>query len=140
MTTPLFILLGFAGWTLLTLLGGVSILRWRQILNGTATFTDFPADTPHGSPAYRRAMRAHANCLENLPVYGAIVVVITAMGLKLPLLDDLAIGFMAARIFQTVIHILCTETSLTVALRFLFFFTQIICLIWMGMIEASAAL
>ncbi|MBT7525976.1 MAG: MAPEG family protein, partial [Rhodospirillales bacterium] len=53
MTTPLFILLGFAGWTLLTLLGGVSILRWRQILNGTATFTDFPADTPHGSPAYR---------------------------------------------------------------------------------------
>jgi hypothetical protein len=68
------------------------------------------------------------------------VVVITAMGLKLPLLDDLAIGFMAARIFQTMIHILCTETSLTVALRSLFFFTQIICLIWMGLIAASAAL
>lgn len=140
MTVPLWVLLAFAGWTLITLIGGVYIMRGRQIFSGMAAVTDFPADTPHGPPAYRRAMRAHANCLENLPVLCAIVVVITALGLKSSLLDDLAIGLMLARVGQTLVHVLFTETTQTVALRSLFFFVQLVCLVWMGVIAALAAL
>jgi hypothetical protein len=73
MSLPLWMLLGFAGWTLLVLLAGVGVRRWLLIFSGQASLTSFPGDTPHGSPAYRRATRAHANCVENLPVFAAIV-------------------------------------------------------------------
>src|SRR4029079_2210216 len=73
MTTPLWTLLAFSGWTLLVLMTGVGIRRWCLILSGRAALASFPGDTPHGSAAYRRAVRAHAHCVENLPVYAAIV-------------------------------------------------------------------
>jgi uncharacterized MAPEG superfamily protein len=60
-------------------------------LSGRAKLNEFPADVPHGSARYRRAMRAHANCVENLPVYTAVVVAITAAGVMSPVLDLLAL-------------------------------------------------
>jgi uncharacterized MAPEG superfamily protein len=52
-----------------------------------------------------RAMRAHANCVENLPVYAAIVVAIAASGVQSPMLDTLAVVLFAARVLQTVTHV-----------------------------------
>lgn len=34
MTIPIWVLLGFAGWTLLTLFGTVGVYRWSHILTG----------------------------------------------------------------------------------------------------------
>jgi hypothetical protein len=67
MTIPQWVLLAFAAWTVAMLICTVGVSRWSKILGGSAKLTDFPADTPHGSPVYRRMMRAHANCVENLP-------------------------------------------------------------------------
>lgn len=131
MTTPLWVLLAFAMWTLAVLLVGIGVRRWSLIFAGKAQLTDFPADSPHGSPAYRRAVRAHANCVENLPVYGAIALAAFAAQVNTPLLDELAIAFLAARIGQTLTHTLFPETNTTVMLRFLFFLAQIVCMIWM---------
>jgi len=130
-TTPLWVLLAFAMWTLAVLLVGIGVRRWSLIFAGKAQLTDFPADSPHGSPAYRRAVRAHANCVENLPVYGAIALAAFAAQVNTPLLDELAIAFLAARIGQTLTHTLFPETNTTVMLRFLFFLAQIVCMIWM---------
>ena len=50
-------------------------------------------------------MRAHANCVENLPVYGAVVVGLVASGIRSPLLDGLAIVLLLARVCQTIVHV-----------------------------------
>src|SRR5215471_15040261 len=105
MTIPVLVLLLFAGWTVATLMATVGVYRWSRILTGRAALSEFRADEQHGSEFYRRAMRAHANCIENLPVYAAIVVTIVASGVRDSTLDVLAVVLLAARVLQTVTHI-----------------------------------
>jgi len=132
MTTPVWVLLGFAGWTILSLCASVGIYRWSRILTGRAGIQEFPADNPEGSDLYKRSMRAHANCIENLPIYTAIVIAIVVTGVQSVILDRLAIIILIARIFQTSVHILFTQTSRVVTVRFTMFAIQIACMIWMG--------
>ena len=127
-------LLAFACWTVLVLLVGVGVRRWLLIFEGRAALTSFPADTPHGSPAYRRAVRAHANCVENLPVFAAIVLVGAFAQRLTPAIDLLAVAFMAARVVQTSIHMLLPETNSVVAARFSFFLVQVIAMIAMAVL------
>ena len=124
MTVPVWVLLGFAAWTLLTLFCSVGVYRWSHILTGRVQIKEFRADVPQGSEWYQRAMRAHANCIENLPVYAAIVVALNATGLHSPTIDVLAIVLLVARVCQTVTHIAFTPTNAAAGIRFAFFFTQ----------------
>jgi len=139
MTIPLWVLLGFAAWTLLTLFTTVGVYRWTRILTGRVAIAEWRADEPQGSEWYRRAVRAHMNCVENLPVYTALVVVLLAIHADTPVLDALAIIILVARIFQTVIHISLEQTNTVAALRFAFFFIQVLCMIAMGVIAAFLA-
>jgi uncharacterized MAPEG superfamily protein len=139
MAVPVWVLLGFAGWTLITLLTTIGVYRWSRILTGRAKITDFPADILHGEEWYRRAIRAHANCVENLPVYGAIVVAIVATGISSSTLDMLAVVLLIARVFQTIVHIAFKQTTVITSIRFGFFFVQIICLFAMGTIVVTEA-
>ena len=139
MTIPLWVLLGFAAWTLLTLFTTVGVYRWTRILTGRVAIADWRADEPQGSEWYRRAVRAHMNCVENLPVYTALVVVLLAIHADTPVLDALAIIILVARIFQTVIHLALEQTNTVAALRFACFFTQALCMIAMGVIAAASA-
>jgi uncharacterized membrane protein YecN with MAPEG domain len=132
MATLHWVLLAFAGWTLSILLFGVGVARWSRILSGRAALTDFPADQPHGSPRYRRILRAHANAVENLPVFTAIVVVATIANALTPLMNTLGLVLIAGRVCQTLVHVLFTETNRTIGLRFGFFVVQIAAMIWMG--------
>ena len=132
MTTPLWVLLAFACWTLLALIIGVGISRWSLILTGRAQLTDFPGDVAHGSTAYRRAVRAHANCVENLPVYGAIAVTAFAAQATGSTMDTLALVFIAARVGQTGIHMALVETNATVSARFTLFLVQVVAMAWMA--------
>ncbi len=132
MTTPLWVLLAFACWTLLALMIGVGIRRWSLILTGRAQLTDFPADLAHGTTAYRRAVRAHANCVENLPVYGAIVMTAFAAQTTSSTMDTLALVFIGARVCQTIVHMALVETNTTVSVRFAFFLVQVVTLFWMA--------
>jgi uncharacterized MAPEG superfamily protein len=86
MTVPILVLLAFAGWTLLTLVGSVGVYRWSRILTGRASIAEWRTDLPQGSDWYQRAMRAHMNCVENLPVYAAIVVALVASGQRRPVI------------------------------------------------------
>ena len=112
----------------------------RQVaLNNMPAVHDFPADAPHGSGWYRRAMRAHANCLESLPLYAAIVVAIAASGVHSRTLDALAIALLVARVVQTVTHVSVEQTNTAVGIRFVFFFIQIACMSAMGILIALRA-
>ena len=136
MTIPVWVLLLFAGWTLATLLATVGVYRWSRILTGRAALSEFRADEPHGSAWYRRAMRAHANCVENLPVYAAVVVAIVASGVRSSMLDTLTVVLLAARVSQTVTHVAFEQTDVVVAIRFAFFFVQLVCMVGMGSLVA----
>lgn len=132
MTIPVWVLLGFAGWTLIVLLGTVGVYRWSRILTGRAAIQEFRSGVPHERDWYRRGMRAHANCVENLPVYGAIVLALVVSKLNSSTLDLLALTIMASRIVQTMTHISFEETSTAVSVRFTFFIFQFVCMFWMG--------
>ena len=140
MTIPVLVLLAFAGWTLLTLTGSVGVYRWSRILTGRASVAEWRADVPQGSDWYQRAMRAHMNCVENLPVYSAIVVALIATGARSSLIDNLAIAMLAARIMQTTVHIALPPTEVAASVRFALFFVQVICMTAMGVIVAVSAM
>lgn len=133
MSIPVWVLLGFSGWTLLILLGTIGVYRWSHILTRRANLVDFPGDVPHGKEWYRRAMRAHANCIENLPIYTAIVVAITVTHIQSSILNILALTILITRILQSLTHIIFTPSNLTIGFRFCFFLAQIISMIWMGL-------
>jgi len=134
MNVPVLVLLGFAAWTLLTLMGSVGVYRWSRILTGRASVAEWRADLPQGSAWYQRAMRAHMNCVENLPVYTAIVVALTATGRHSPVFDRLAVTMLVARIGQTLTHIAMPPTDLAGSVRFGLFFLQVACMIAMGLV------
>jgi uncharacterized MAPEG superfamily protein len=138
MNVPVLVLLGFAAWTLLTLFGSVGFYRWSRILTGRASIAEWRADAPQGCEWYRRAMRAHMNCVENLPILGALVIALMASGLKSASIDALSLALLASRIGQTVVHILAPPTNAFASLRFAFFFAQIVCMIAIGSITALA--
>jgi uncharacterized MAPEG superfamily protein len=131
MSIPLWVLLGFAFWTLAILFGTVGVYRWSRILTGREAISAFPPDQPHGSDWYRRAMRAHANCIENLPVYGAIVLVLALTGAGGRAFDVPALILLTARVGQSVTHIAFEQTDRVAAFVFGFYFVQALCMFWM---------
>lgn len=126
MTIPLWSLLGFALWTLLLLISTIGVYRWANILTGRRALTEFRADKVEGSDWYRRAMRAHANCTENLPVFGAIVFAVHAAGIQSFGVSVAAAMILPARVAQSLVHVFFAETGTTISVRFSFFLLQFV--------------
>jgi uncharacterized MAPEG superfamily protein len=139
MTIPQWALLAFAVWTLLVLFGTVGVYRWTRILTGRVPISAWQADQPQGSEWYRRAMRAHVNCVENLPVFGAIVYCATVAGARGSLLDALAGIVVACRVAQTAVHLSVPQTNAAASLRFSFFLVQVLGMFGMAVLAARSA-
>ena len=140
MTVPIWSLLGFAAWTLLLLLLTIGVYRWFRVLTGRAGISEFRADQVEGQDWYKRAMRAHANCIENLPVFVAIVLALYAANVAGPLVNMLAVTVLVTRIAQSLVHVSFEQTNSVVSVRFSFFFLQFICFCWLiGIIVAKHA-
>jgi len=134
MTTPVYALLAFAVWTYLLLFSTVGWYRWSRILTGRAPISSFKAINPKGADWYLRAMRAHANCVENLPVFAAVVFAIYVAGINTPAINTLAVTVPVTRVGQTLVHVTLPESNVSVSLRFAFFFTQVICVLAMAVL------
>ena len=76
-------------------------------------------------------MRAHANCIENLPVFGAIVFALYVGIISDGLVDKLAIAILIARILQSLVHVGFPQTNAVASIRFAFFFVQIVAFLWL---------
>jgi uncharacterized MAPEG superfamily protein len=133
-TVPVWALLGFATWTVLLLLSTVGVYRWSRILTGRVPIRDFRADQIEGDDWYRRAMRAHANCIENLPVFGAIVLALQVSGVGGATVNSVSIAILAARVTQSLVHVCFVQTNTMAAVRFTFFFIQIMGFLWLAAI------
>lgn len=129
MSDPLRYLLFFVVWTVL-LVCGIVALRVVIVLKGEKRSNEFPADEPHGGPFYRRLQRAHLNCVENLPLFAAVVLVAEVAALGSSALGVFAGFYVVARVAQSTIHLVST-TSLAVNTRFAMFMIQVVCLVLM---------
>jgi len=76
-----------------------------------------------------RARNAHSNCVENFPVFAAVVCIAALMN-KSSVVDTTAAYVLCARIAQSVMHLAGTSLPL-VALRGLFYAVQIVLIIGM---------
>lgn len=128
---PVVSLLAFTAWTLALVVFGIGVARIGAVVTGRARPNEFPADQPHGSERYRRLLRAHLNCVENLPIFAVIVFAAEVVGRHEPLLDQLALAVVVARVLQSSVHI-ASGGNLAAQVRFAFFGVQVIAFVWMG--------
>jgi len=97
-------LIGFAAWTLLLVIV-VVLYRGVRIAGGTP-INHWPRGeiAEDDIPFARRAADAHANCVENLPVFAVIVLAAAALN-KLDAINGLAPWVLYLRIPQSLVHL-----------------------------------
>ena len=128
MNSSLLALTGFVIWTLL-LLVLMESLRSRLVLLKAVPSNGFQPDNGNLSPFMQRLARAHANCLEGLPVFGGLLVIAVLAG-QTAVTDPLALVLLGARVVQSLIH-LASLSVMAVNLRFSAFAVQmLIALYW----------
>jgi uncharacterized MAPEG superfamily protein len=121
MQPTLLALTGFISWAL-GLLVLMEILRTRLVVSKAVPANRFTPDNSNLSPFMQRLARAHANCVESLPVFGGLMLVAVVAG-KSAVTDPLAYYFLSARVLQSLIH-LGSLTPQAVTLRFAAFALQ----------------
>lgn len=116
-------LVGYAAWTL-TLLVSIVCHRLVLVLRGQRRANGFSPWGDDVSPVSARLCRAHANCVENLPTFAAIVMA-AVLAEAHHVTDPLALWVLAARIAQSIAHLTSTSTT-AVTVRFTFMAVQML--------------
>jgi len=115
-------LLGFLSWTL-ALLVLMEIIRAKLVLSGEVPANGFTPDNAGQSPFMQRLARAHANCLEGLPLFGGFMLLAIVAG-RSQVTDPLAYVLLVARIAQSIIHLISVSPA-AVTWRFGAFVVQV---------------
>ena len=139
MTVPVAALLAFSVWTLRLLCATVGVYRWSRVFAGQATVREWRGDRPQGADWYLRALRAHANCIENLPVFAAIVVAAHLTGVSNATMNGLAVVIVLARVAQSITHVAFRQTEAVAITRFSLFFIQVLSMLAMAGLVAVQA-
>lgn len=121
MSPTLIALAGFISWSLL-LLVWMEVMRAKLVLTGAVPANEFRPDNANLSPFMQRLARAHANCIEGLPIFGGLMLV-AVVAEKSSITDPLAYLLFGARIVQSAIHLASVSAS-AVTLRFTAFAVQ----------------
>lgn len=88
-----FALTGFIAWTL-ALLVLMEVIRSKMVVAGEVPANGVDPGNSKLSPFMQRLARAHANCLEGLPVFGGLMLVALATG-RAGVTDPLAPALLA---------------------------------------------
>ncbi|MFM7010575.1 MAG: MAPEG family protein [Betaproteobacteria bacterium] len=129
-------LIGFITWALLLLML-MEIIRSQLVLRGKVPANGFTPDNAGLSPFMQRLARAHANCVESLPVFGGLLLVAIATD-QTHITDPLAYVFLASRVFQSLVH-LASVSPTAVKVRFSAFAVQMgIGLLWAWQLLSAA--
>ena len=125
MTVSVHALLLFTGWAFLLVLT-VFAYRGVALLTGTP-ITSWPrvSKNPNDPGFIQRVADAHANTLENLPIFAVLVLAAAAVG-KPEATAGLAMYVVYARVGQSLVHILGVNTPLVLA-RATFWAVQLVC-------------
>lgn len=135
MSVSLLALLGFVAWTL-SLLVLMEVIRSWLVLTGKVPANGFNPENSNLSPFMQRLARAHANCIEGLPIFGGLLV-IAVFANKTHVTDPLAYVLLGARMVQSCIH-LASLSSAAVTARFTAFAVQLgIAVYWVVMLHVG---
>lgn len=122
MTHTAIALLGFAAWSIV-LLVLLALVRTSLVFAGKKAANAFNPSGEDLEGFGRRLTRAHANCYENLPAAGAVMLYAIATGAT-AVTDPLAYAFLGARVLQSLAHLASTSRPF-VLIRFTFFIVQV---------------
>lgn len=124
MNPTYYALAGFAGWTLLLTLV-MATNRMANLFAGAKIPINKFSPTGEDLPGFgHRVTRAHLNCVENLPVFAALVAAAGFSG-QLAVMESTAMYVLYARIGQSVVHLISTSPAM-VWIRATFFFVQVL--------------
>ena len=122
MNSPTLVALtAFIAWALV-LLVLMEAIRSKMVVTREVAPNQFVPDNANLSPFMQRLARAHANCLEGLPIFGGLMVVALVSGRE-SVTDSLAYVLLCARVLQSTIH-LASVSPAAVTLRFTAFAVQ----------------
>lgn len=121
MNTTLTALTGFIAWTLF-LLVLMEIIRSKLVVTKAMPANGFQPDNTNLSPFMQRLARAHANCLEGLPIFVGLMLFAVVAG-QSAVTDPLAYTLLGARVLQSIIHLASLSVA-AVTLRFVAFAVQ----------------
>lgn len=128
MNDTIIALLGYISWTL-ALLIWLAIYRTMLVTSKQKAPNDFKVDGSDSPPFGARLTRAQSNCVESFAFIGGLMLLALATN-SLVITNGLALLLLAARIGQSVTHLISTSV-LAVQIRFAFFLGQVgICLYW----------
>ena len=127
MSKSALVLVLFISWTLL-LLVVMEVLRSHLVLRGRVRSNEFNPENAGLSPFMQRLARAHANCLEGLPVFGGLLVVALVTG-RTGVTDPLAPWLLGTRVVQSSIHLASLSVA-AVNARFTAFAVQVVIAIY----------
>lgn len=122
MTATALALIGFTAWTL-ALITTLVTIRVGMVLTGKMRANAFAPDNAGLSPFMQRLARAHANCLENLPLVGILLLYALLTG-RTAVTDPFAPALLYARLAQSITHLVSTN-CFAVQVRFTFFLIQL---------------
>ena len=111
----------FIAWAL-ALLVLMEVLRSHLVLTGRVPSNGFTPDNAGLSSFMQRLARAHANCVESLPLFGGLLLLALATGQQ-AVTDPLAPWLVLARVAQSTIHLMSLSV-LAVNARFAAFAVQ----------------
>jgi len=135
MTPTLIALTGLIGWTL-ALLILMEVIRSGLVVTGRVPANGFNPENSNLSPFMQRLARAHANCLEGLPLFGGLMLVAAVSG-KMNVTDPLAYLLFCARVVQSLIHLASLAPNAVTA-RFIAFSVQLgIAVVWVFQLLAA---
>jgi len=98
------------------------------VLSRRKQSNEFKPDNSNLSPFMQRLARAHANCVEGFPIFGGLLLIAISTGRQY-VTDPLAYWLVAARVAQSIVHLMSLSV-LAVNVRFALFVVQIIIAMW----------
>lgn len=114
---------GFLLWTVFLLIV-MEVMRVWWVLVKQFPVNEFKPDNSNLSLFLQRLARAHANCIEGIAVFGGLLI-IALLTEQTAITDPLAYVFLAARIAQSLAHLVSLHV-IAVNFRFVFFTVQLV--------------
>ena len=122
--------LGCIIWMIILVLLIVAI-RVTAHMTGKHKSVYFKTDGTDVSEFTTRLSRVHANCYENFPIFGGILLLLMVLD-KTDVSNPLAYALIGARILQGIVHLISISDK-AIMLRLFFFIIQFaIVLYWIG--------
>jgi uncharacterized MAPEG superfamily protein len=116
------VLIGLAAWTLFLVIL-METLRARLIMTKAVAANEFKPDNSNLSPFMQRLARAHANCVESVPIFGVLLIVALLTN-RAGVTNPLAPWLFAARLVQSCVHLASSSVPAS-WVRFIAFAVQI---------------